>query len=137
MDTELPVVLLGDFNVVPTELDIYRSKTNSNRDNALVQPAVREAYRRLLDQGWTDALRTMHPDERIYTFWSYLRDGWSRDAGWRIDHLLTSRVLADSLHSAGVDREQRALDGASDHAPVWMRLDRPKKRVARKRSTNG
>jgi exodeoxyribonuclease-3 len=131
-DTGLPVVLLGDFNVVPTDADIYRSKTNSNRDNALLQPAVRDCYRRLLAQGWTDALRATHADRRIYTFWSYLRDGWTRDAGWRIDHLLVSGALATSLTAAGVDREQRALDGASDHAPVWMEITRRTKTVARR-----
>ncbi len=135
-DTGLPVVLLGDFNVAPTDADIYHSKTNSNRDNALLQPAVRACYRRLLEQGWTDAIRATHGDQRIYTYWSYLRDGWTRDAGWRIDHLLLSASLATSLKAAGVDREQRGFDGASDHAPVWMEVTRRAKGIARKRRSD-
>ena len=128
-NTGLPVALLGDFNVVPTKLDIYVSKSDANRDNALLQPAVRDAYRRLLEQGWTDALRSRHPDERIYTFWGYLRNGWARDAGWRIDHLLLGGSLATSLRDAGVDRAVRGLDGASDHAPVWIECGGRKRRA--------
>jgi exodeoxyribonuclease-3 len=115
-----PVVLAGDYNVVPTDADVY--KTDSYRDNALVQPEPRAAYRRLLAQGWTDALRTCHPQARIYTFWDYLRNRWPRDAGLRIDHLLLSTSLAERLEDAGVDREVRGRDNASDHAPVWIRL---------------
>jgi len=113
-----PVVLAGDFNVVPTERDIYA--TTSYRDNALLQPEPREAYRRLLRQGWTDAIRALHPEATIYTFWDYLRNRWPRDAGLRIDHLLLSRGLAKGLVAAGVDREVRGRDGASDHAPAWV-----------------
>lgn len=115
-----PVVLLGDFNVVPTDLDIYA--TRSYVDNALLQPAPREAYGRLLAQGWTDALRALHPAERVYTFWDYLRNRWPRDAGLRIDHLLLSETMRRRLRAAGVDREVRGQDGASDHAPVWVRV---------------
>ena len=115
-----PVVLAGDYNVVPTDADVY--KTDSYRDNALVQPEPRAAYRRLLAQGWTDALRTRHPQARIYTFWDYLRNRWPRDAGLRIDHLLLSTSIAERLEDAGVDREVRGRDNASDHAPVWIRL---------------
>jgi exodeoxyribonuclease III len=115
-----PVVLAGDYNVVPTDLDIY--KTTSYEDNALLQPAPREAYTRLLAQGWTDALRTMHPKQAIYTFWDYRRNRWQRDAGLRIDHLLLSTSLRTRLRAAGVDREVRALPETSDHAPAWIDL---------------
>ena len=115
-----PVVLAGDYNVVPTDFDIY--SMNSWRDNALVQPAVRAAYARLQKQGWTDAVRHCHPEQPSYTFWSYLRNRWPRDAGLRIDHLLLSPVLKRRLVDAGVDRGVRALEGASDHAPVWLEL---------------
>ena len=118
-----PVVLAGDYNVVPTdELDIYNPK--SWRKDALLQPESRECYSRLLAQGWTDALRTLHPDERIYTFWDYFRQHWEHDSGLRIDHLLVNAELAPRLQSAGVDRWVRALPGASDHAPTWIRLKR-------------
>jgi exodeoxyribonuclease III len=120
VDTGLPVALIGDFNVVPTAQDIY--VTTSYRDNALLQPAPREAYARLLAQGWADALRARHPTERIYTFWDYMRERWKRDAGLRIDHLLLSATLSARLADAGVDRDERGREGASDHAPVWIRL---------------
>lgn len=115
-----PVVLAGDFNVAPTALDIY--PTTSWDEDALVHPESRAAFRRLIGRSWTDALRTMHPDERVYTFWHYQRNRWPRDAGLRIDHLLLSGNLAGRLADAGVDREERGLDGASDHAPTWIRL---------------
>jgi len=115
-----PVVLAGDFNVVPTKRDIY--PTTSYRDNALLQPEPRAAFARLLAQGWADAIRTLHPEETIYTFWDYLRQRWPRNAGLRIDHLLLSEGVAARLRDAGVDREERGREGASDHAPVWARL---------------
>lgn len=117
---DVPVVLAGDYNVVATDLDIYRVKPRTT--DALQQPQTKAAYRRLLDQGWTDALRALHPDARIYTFWDYLRDAWGRDAGMRLDHLLLSPRLAPRLAAAGVDREVRGEPGASDHAPAWIRL---------------
>jgi exodeoxyribonuclease III len=117
----LPVVLAGDFNVIPTDLDMY--ETTSYRDNALLQPASRLAFQRLLGQGWTDALRHRHPDERIYTFWDYMRNRWSRDAGLRLDHLLLSEALRPRLLRSEVDRAVRGFEGASDHAPVWIELD--------------
>ena len=121
-----PVVLAGDFNVVPTERDIY--KTTSYRDNALLQPEPRAAFARLLEQGWTDAIRTRHPDETVYTFWDYLRQRWPRNAGLRIDHLLLSEGVAARLRDAGVDRDERGREGASDHAPVWARLSAARSR---------
>lgn len=115
-----PVVLAGDYNVVPTDADIYSPKTWL--DNALLQPAPREAYARLLKQGWTDAIRKRHPKESIYTFWDYRRNRWQRNAGLRIDHLLLSKSLKSKLLDAGVDREVRGLEDTSDHAPAWVML---------------
>ena len=114
----IPVVLAGDYNVVPTDLDIYPTK--SWDDDALLQPESRAAFQRLLAQGWTDAIRTLHPTERIYTFWDYKRGRWGRDAGLRLDHLLLSPDMAKRLRKAGVDREGRGAEGASDHAPAWI-----------------
>ena len=116
----VPAVLAGDYNVVPTPADMYPSKSHAK--NALVQPQSRDAFRRLTEAGWTDSLRALHPDRPMYTFWDYLRDGWGRDAGWRLDHLLLSPSLAPRLAAAGVDREVRAAPGASDHAPAWVSL---------------
>jgi exodeoxyribonuclease-3 len=116
----VPVVLAGDYNVVPTEVDIY--PTRSYLDNALLQPESRAAYRRLLDQGWTDAMRALHPAETIYTFWDYKRNRWLRDAGLRLDHLLLTPDLAARIATAGVDKAVRGRAGASDHAPAWVAL---------------
>jgi exodeoxyribonuclease-3 len=116
----VPVVLAGDYNVVPTDFDIYALR--SYADDALVQPAPRAAYRRLLDAGWLDAIRARHPKERIYTYWDYMRKRWERNAGLRIDHLLLNRTLASRLVDANVDREVRGREGASDHAPAWVEL---------------
>ncbi len=118
--TGAPVVLAGDYNVAPTELDIYPTK--SYADNALVQPESRAAFRKLVGRSWTDALRAKYPDERIYTFWDYKRQRWQRDAGLRLDHFLLSPPAAERLADAGVDRDVRGREGASDHAPVWIRL---------------
>lgn len=118
--TGLPVVLAGDFNVVPTDADIYPTKSWAN--DALLQPESRAAFRRLLDQGWTDAIRARHPVGPAYTFWDYKRDRWRRDAGLRLDHILLSPSIAGRLTDAGVDRDVRGEDGASDHAPVWVAL---------------
>jgi exodeoxyribonuclease-3 len=119
-----PVVLAGDYNVVPTDFDIYPSKSFARTwaHNALLQPEPRDAYRRLLAQGWTDALRTLHPDAPIFTFWHYLRNSWPRDAGLRLDHLLVSPSLKHRLVAAGVDRDVRGRPNASDHAPAWIEL---------------
>ena len=117
-----PTVLAGDYNVVPTDADIYA--TRSFKDNALLQPEPRAAYQALLDAGWTDALHRQSPRAPLYTFWSYLRNRWPRDAGMRIDHLLLSPKVAKRMRQAGVDRAVRGLDGASDHAPAWVELSR-------------
>lgn len=118
--TRHPVILIGDFNVIPTDLDVY--KPSSWRDDALMHPDAQKAFQALVAQGWTDALRKLHPDEKIYTFWDYWRNAWARDAGLRIDHALLSRSLAKRLVAAGVDRDTRGRDGASDHAPMWIEL---------------
>ena len=121
---DAPVVLAGDFNVVPTDADIYPTKSYAK--SALVQPEPRALFRRLLDQGWVDAIRAMHPDVPMYTFWDYMRNRWPRDAGLRIDHLLLNPKAAKRLVEAGVDREVRGLENASDHAPAWIVLrDKP------------
>jgi exodeoxyribonuclease-3 len=115
-----PVVLAGDYNVIPTELDVY--KPERWVDDALFRPEVRAAYHRLLEQGWTDALRKFHPGERIYTFWDYFRNAYGRDAGLRIDHVLLSPTAAARLVAANVDRHVRGWDKMSDHAPTWVEL---------------
>jgi exodeoxyribonuclease-3 len=121
IETGAPVVLAGDFNIVPEPRDIY--PTTSYRDNALVQPEARERYAALLAQGWTDAIRQQFPDETVYTFWDYMRQRWPRDAGLRLDHILLAPALAGRLRDAGVDRAVRGRVGASDHAPVWVEID--------------
>jgi len=117
---DLPAVLAGDYNVAPTPQDIY--PTTSWDKDALVQPKSRAAFKTLVDQGWCDAIRTLHPDQPMFTFWHYLRHRWQRDAGLRLDHLLLSPKLAPRLAKAGVDRTIRGEDGASDHAPAWIEL---------------
>jgi exodeoxyribonuclease III len=118
--TGAPVVLAGDYNVVPTDLDIYPTKSWDR--NALLQPESRAAYQRLFAQGWTDAIRALHPKEPMYTFWDYMRNRWERDGGLRLDHILLSSALTERLQDAGVDRQTRGMADASDHAPVWVRL---------------
>jgi exodeoxyribonuclease III len=117
---DVPVVLAGDYNVVPTDRDIYPTKSWTK--DALVQPDSRAAFRRLLEQGWVDAIRALHPDAPMYTYWDYMRRRWERDGGLRIDLLLLSAQSAKCLKDAGVDREVRGTEGASDHAPVWIIL---------------
>lgn len=117
---KVPVALIGDFNVMPTELDVY--KPERWLDDALFRPEIREAFHALVAQGWSDALRQKHPGERIYTFWDYFRNAWGRNAGLRIDHLLLSPDLAKRLRDADVDRQVRGWEKASDHAPVWIML---------------
>ncbi|MBS0540310.1 MAG: exodeoxyribonuclease III [Proteobacteria bacterium] len=124
-----PVVLCGDYNVMPTDLDVY--KPERWLDDALFRPEVRAAFARLTKQGWTDALRTLHPDERIYTFWDYFRNAWTRNAGLRIDHFLLNPAAADRLVAADVDRMVRGWEKTSDHAPVWIELSDRKTRRTR------
>jgi bifunctional non-homologous end joining protein LigD len=124
---DLPVVLIGDYNVMPTELDTYKPEKYLN--NALFRPESRNAYKVIVDQGWTDALRTLHPKDRIYTFWDYLRDAYGRNAGLRLDHFLLNANISPRLERAEVDKHVRGWKGASDHAPVWIELsdvDKPK-----------
>jgi exodeoxyribonuclease-3 len=115
-----PVVLAGDFNIIPTELDVY--KPERWVDDALFRPEVREHYARMLTAGWVDSLRTIHPDATIYTFWDYFRNAYGRDAGLRIDHILLSPLIAGRLLDAGVDKNVRGWEKSSDHAPVWVTL---------------
>jgi exodeoxyribonuclease-3 len=115
-----PVVLLGDYNVIPTDFDIYDPK--GWKKDALLQPQTREAYQRLLAQGWIDSLRKLHPDERIYTFWDFFRNHWQRNAGLRIDHVLLNATLAPRLVSCNVHSWVRGQEKASDHAPVCVEI---------------
>ncbi|QKJ30869.1 exodeoxyribonuclease III [Mucilaginibacter mali] len=117
---ELPVLLIGDYNVMPTEMDTY--KPEKYVDNALFRIESREAYRDLVAQGWTDAIRHLYPNERIYTFWDYFRNAYARNAGLRIDHFLLNPAIAVKLKAAGVDKHVRGWEHTSDHAPVWVKL---------------
>jgi exodeoxyribonuclease-3 len=130
MAAGVPVVLAGDYNVVPTEADIWPG--HHEQANALLQPETRAAYQRLLDQGWTDALRTLQPARPLWTFWGYLRHRWPNDKGMRLDHLLLSPDLAAGLRRAGVDRDVRGCDGASDHAPTWIEIATTTRRPSRR-----
>jgi exodeoxyribonuclease-3 len=116
-----PVVLAGDYNIIPTENDVY--KPERWVDDALFREEVRLAYRELLAQGWLDSLRHCHPEERIYTYWDYFRNAYARDAGLRIDHLLLNRPAAPLLRASGVDRHVRGWEKSSDHAPTWIELE--------------
>jgi exodeoxyribonuclease-3 len=129
MAAGVPVVLAGDYNVVPTEADIWPG--HHEQDNALLQPESRAAYQHLLDQGWTDALRALQPGGPLWTFWGYLRQRWPNDKGMRLDHLLLSPDLAAGLTAGGVDRAVRGQGGASDHAPTWIEIKRAMRRPAR------
>jgi exodeoxyribonuclease-3 len=117
----VPVVLAGDYNVVPAAQDIYQ--TRSLDDNALIQPESRRAFARLVTQGWTDALRRLHPEGPLWTFWDYKRDRWQRDKGMRLDHILLSPEMSERLISGGIDRWVRGEENASDHAPAWVEFD--------------
>jgi exodeoxyribonuclease III len=129
-ETGHPVALVGDYNVVPTDADIYNPR--SWLKNALLQAEPRALYQQLLAQGWTDAIKARHPDERVYTFWDYLRQAWERNAGLRLDHLLLSASLAAGLRDAGSDAWVRGLPGASDHAPAWAEIDTKGAKPARR-----
>ena len=117
---DTPVVLAGDYNVIPTERDVY--KPERWVDDALFRLEVREAFTRLTRQGWVDSLRARHPDAQIYTFWDYFRNAFGRDAGLRIDHLLLNPAVAGRLVDAGVDKNVRGWERSSDHAPTWVEL---------------
>src|SRR4051794_1622668 len=121
LDSGLPALLIGDFNVIPTPLDVYKEERWAK--DALYSPEARQKYRELVAQGWTDAIRHLHPDERIYTFWHYWRNSFQRDADIRIDHALLSPALAKKLKAAGVDRTPRAWEKTSDHAPMWVEVE--------------
>ncbi|OYX65590.1 MAG: exodeoxyribonuclease III [Sphingomonadales bacterium 32-64-17] len=119
--SEKPCVVLGDFNVIPEDKDVYSVRAMAS--DALMQPESRDAYARLLGQGWTDALNVRNPRGGVWTFWDYQAGAWQRDHGFRIDHLLLSPECADRMTAAGVDKEYRGREKASDHAPVWVELD--------------
>lgn len=117
---DLPAILIGDFNIIPTPLDVH--KPERWEDDALFQPEVRKAFADLTKKGWTDCIRTLFPEEKIYTFWDYLYKSYTRDAGIRLDHLLLSPYLKSRLQSGGVDKHVRGWEKSSDHAPVWIEL---------------
>ena len=121
LDSKVPALLIGDFNVIPTELDVYKPERWAK--DALFSPQARDRFAALVAQGWTDAIRTLHPEERIYTFWHYWRQSFERNSGIRIDHALLSPSLAPKLKAAGVDRTPRGWDKTSDHAPMWVELE--------------
>ncbi|WDF55049.1 exodeoxyribonuclease III [Mucilaginibacter sp. KACC 22063] len=120
LSEKVPVILTGDYNVMPTELDVY--KPERWVDDALFRPETRQAFKTLVDQGWTDAIRKLYPDQKIYTFWDYFRNAYGRDAGLRIDHFLLSPQIEGKLKVAGVDKNVRGWEKTSDHAPVWIEL---------------
>lgn len=120
LSENVPIILAGDYNVIPTELDVY--KPESWIDNALFFPESRKAYKELVDQGWTDALRHLYPNERIYTFWDYMRNAYGRNAGLRLDHFLLSPQILGRLGNGGVDTYVRGWEKTSDHAPAWIEL---------------
>jgi exodeoxyribonuclease-3 len=121
LKSEEPVILTGDFNVMPTELDVYKPERWVK--DALFRPESREAFKNLVDQGWTDAIRKLYPKDVIYTFWDYFRNAYGRNAGLRIDHFLLSPKISKKLKAAGVDREVRGWEKTSDHAPVWIEVN--------------
>jgi exodeoxyribonuclease III len=120
LSLKAPVILTGDFNVMPSEIDVYKPERWGN--DALFRPETRAAFKALVDQGWTDAIRKLYPNEVIYTFWDYFRNNYERNAGLRIDHFLLSPELKDKLVAAGVDRHVRGWEKSSDHGPVWIEL---------------
>ena len=122
LNLKIPVILIGDFNVMPTELDVYKPEKWVN--DALFRPEVRKAFAAIVSLGWTDAIRELYPEEKIYTFWDYFRNAYERDAGLRIDHFLLSPQIASTLRSGGVDRHVRGWEKTSDHAPVWIEIDK-------------
>jgi len=128
MSTGLPAMLIGDYNVMPTEQDVY--KPQKYMDNALFRTEIREAYSDLVSMGWTDAIRKLYPNERVYTFWDYLRNAYGRDAGLRLDHFLLNPVISGQLSGGGVDKHVRGWEKSSDHAPVWIELRDDDQKIA-------
>jgi exodeoxyribonuclease-3 len=120
LECELPTVVVGDFNVIPEDKDVFSVRAMAN--DALMQPASRDAYARILHDGWTDAIDTLNPQGGVWTFWDFQAGAWQRDLGFRIDHLLLSPQAADRMRAAGVDKEHRGREKPSDHAPVWVEL---------------
>jgi exodeoxyribonuclease-3 len=120
LEFKIPVVIVGDYNVMPTDLDVYKPERWLN--DALFRPEVKEAFKKLIDQGWTDAIRTLYPDEKIYTFYDYFRNAYGRDAGLRIDHFLLSPQLSKKLKAGGVNKDVRGWKKTSDHVPVWIEI---------------
>lgn len=118
---DLSVLLVGDYNVIPTELDTY--KPEKYMTNALFFPESRSAYKKLLKLGWTDAIRNLYPSDRVYTFYDYLRNAYGRDAGLRLDHFLLNGIVSGRLSAGGVDKHVRGWEKSSDHCPVWIELD--------------
>ncbi len=121
IEMDLPAVLIGDFNIIPTEQDVY--KPEKWKDDALFRPEVRKAFQDLISKGWTDAIRSLFPDETVYTFWDYMRNAYARNAGLRLDHILISPYLKKALTNGGVDQYVRGWEKSSDHAPVWIEID--------------
>lgn len=121
IEMDLPAVVIGDFNIIPTASDVY--KPERWEDNALYRLEVKKAYQQILKKGWTDSIRTLYPEETVYTFWDYLYNSYSRNAGMRLDHILLSPYLSKNLKSGGVDKHVRGWEKSSDHAPVWITLD--------------
>lgn len=120
LKADVPAILIGDFNVIPTDLDVY--KPERWKKDALFSPEAKARFAEIIGQGWTDAIRHLNPDDRVYTFWAYWRQAFERDSGIRIDHALLSPALAKRLVAAGVDREPRGWEKTSDHAPIWVEL---------------
>lgn len=121
IDMDLPAILIGDFNIIPTDKDVY--KPEKWKDDALFRPEVRKAFQDLIKKGWSDSIRTLFPDETVYTFWDYMRKAYDRNAGLRLDHILLSPYLKNALKKGGVDKHVRGWDKSSDHAPVWIEID--------------
>ncbi|WP_316736818.1 exodeoxyribonuclease III [Pedobacter aquatilis] len=120
LDFNLPTVICGDFNVIPTDFDVY--KPERWVDDALFRPEVKTAFHNIIAQGWTDALRKLYPEDKIFTFWDYFRNAYGRDAGLRIDHFLLNAKLLERLKQGGVDRQVRGWERTSDHGPVWIEI---------------
>ncbi len=133
IDSGAPALLVGDFNIIPSELDVYKPERWT--DDALFRSEVRDVFAKLLAQGWIDSLRKLHPEPHVYTFWDYFRKAFDRDAGLRIDHLLLSPAAAKRLKAAGVDRQVRGWEHSSDHAPTWVELSEVKARTRARRGT--